>query len=151
MLNSIKIRNLVQTQETRVVLYCGTLNLLTSYVSYMTEERLLLLSLSQSIPIPSNKAPLVEGAMLATQNLVSFSKNISPLRPKQKFATPPGTRTLPIKVPPAFQTLRPSPHPEYTFPTVSHLIPSGMPVSATAKSRRLAKKSAPERRITSKA
>lgn len=107
--------------------------------------------LSQSMPIPSNRAPLTDCAIFATQNLVSFSKNSSPLRPKQKFATPPGTRILPISVPPAFQTLTPSPHPEYTLPTVSHLMPSGISVSAMANNRRLARKSAPERRITSNA
>lgn len=98
-----------------------------------------------------NNAPLTSPATLATQNLVSFSRKISPFRPKQKFATPPGTTILPIRVPDAFQTFSPSPQPEQTFPCRSHLMPSGMPVSAKAKSRRLARNVPPDLFTTSNA
>ncbi|KAH0389173.1 calcium-dependent phosphotriesterase, partial [Aureobasidium melanogenum] len=57
---------------------------------------------------------------------------------KQKLATQAPVTIFPIKVPWAFHTCTPSPHPEYTFPSSSHLIPSGTPLSQYAKVLRLA-------------
>lgn len=91
-----------------------------------------------------NNAPLVAGASCALQSLCSFRIKTSPSFPKQKLAAPPSTRILPSSTPPGDHTLMPSPHPLYTFPYTSHLIPSGMPVSAIAKSRRCVRNGWPE-------
>jgi hypothetical protein len=99
---------------------------------------------------PSN-APLRLAESCSLQSLFSFRRNSCPSLPKQKFATPPSTSTFAMRTPPGDQMLSPSPQPLYTLPSVSHLIPSGMPTSAIAKSLRLARKGCPEYMITSKA
>lgn len=84
-----------------------------------------------------NNAPLVSSPSFTRHSLCSPKHHISPLRPKQKFAHPPSIKILPTSMPPLFHTLMPSPHPAYTLPYTSHLMPSGAPVSAYAKTRRL--------------
>lgn len=98
-----------------------------------------------------SRAPLVVGASCTLQRFFSAQRNISPFRPKQKLTTPPGTRILPMRPPPSFQTSTPSPHPAYTFPYISHLMPSGVPDAAYAKTRRFVRNGAPPCNITSKA
>src|SRR5579871_2907672 len=102
-------------------------------------------------PILSKSAPFTCFAILTTQNLVSLSRKSSPDFPKQKFEMPPGTTILPRRIPPGLHTCMPSPQPEYTFPAVSHLIPSGAPVSAIAKTRRFVRNLEPWRTSTSNA
>jgi hypothetical protein len=80
-----------------------------------------------AIPIFFKMAPCTWSLIFATQNFVSPRMNISPGRPKQKFAMPPGMTSLPMRIPPGDQTLIPSPHPLYTLPATSHLMPSGWP------------------------
>ena len=92
---------------------------------------LLCSTLPPALQIPSS-APLLSSLNLTLQSLCSPKHHISPFLPKQKFAHPPSICTFPINIPPLFHTLIPSPHPEYTFPNTSHLIPSGAPVSAYA-------------------
>ena len=99
----------------------------------------------EMLPYTLNRAPFTSACNCTCQILHSLSRNISPRSPKQKLAIPPGIRILPRRMPPSFHTLTPSPHPEYTLPATSHLIPSGNPTAAMANSLRFARNGDPPR------
>ena len=76
-------------------------------------------------------------ATLANINLSSAIMNM-PTGEKLKFATVPPTWIFPINSPRLFQQSTPLPVPDQTFPSVSHLMPSGTPTSQNANVLRFA-------------
>lgn len=110
-------------------------------------------------PLPCKSCP--SALIFAKKRFESDSTTNSPASAKIMFEDESPRKILPRRVPVGFHTCRgivrtrrweverigktrqkqhtltPSPHPEYTFPFLSSCMPSGMPVSAYANTRRL--------------